>query len=211
MEILHALLIWPDNLLLSLLVLLFIAVPICAINYIRQPFLGIMVDNTLMISASGPSQAGAWETFKNGFTDSFIQSVDGQEIGQGLMKADAPVILVTERDESADSLVEIGPGRGELGGQLVYQGPIERIDEDEMLANPRHRAQERAIVREEERIAPPARRHERRQQQNDRKLSGSSHRLPPSAARNPAPGKRQSEFNRRKASLKDNNSGQITL
>ncbi len=41
-------------------------------------------------------------------------------------------LLVVEHEEavirSADNLIEIGPGRGELGGKLVYQGPIDRID-----------------------------------------------------------------------------------
>ena len=40
-------------------------------------------------------------------------------------------LLVVEHEEavirSADNLIEIGPGRGELGGNLVYQGPIDRI------------------------------------------------------------------------------------
>ena len=42
-------------------------------------------------------------------------------------------LLVVEHEEavirSADNLIEIGPGRGELGGQLVYQGPVDRIEE----------------------------------------------------------------------------------
>jgi len=42
-------------------------------------------------------------------------------------------LLVVEHEEavirSADSVIEIGPGRGELGGNLVYQGPIDQIDE----------------------------------------------------------------------------------
>src|ERR1700674_5083189 len=42
-------------------------------------------------------------------------------------------LLVVEHEEavirSADNVIEIGPGRGELGGHLVYQGPIDRIDE----------------------------------------------------------------------------------
>jgi excinuclease ABC subunit A len=42
-------------------------------------------------------------------------------------------LLVVEHEEavirSADNLIEIGPGRGELGGRLVYQGPVDRIDE----------------------------------------------------------------------------------
>ena len=40
-------------------------------------------------------------------------------------------LLVVEHEEavirSADNLIEIGPGRGELGGRLVYQGPVDRI------------------------------------------------------------------------------------
>ena len=40
-------------------------------------------------------------------------------------------LLVVEHEEAvmraADSLVEIGPGRGEAGGRLVYQGPLSRI------------------------------------------------------------------------------------
>src|SRR5580704_1687996 len=42
-------------------------------------------------------------------------------------------LLVVEHEEavirSADNVIEIGPGRGELGGKLVYQGPIDQIDE----------------------------------------------------------------------------------
>jgi excinuclease ABC subunit A len=42
-------------------------------------------------------------------------------------------LLVVEHEEavirSADNLIEIGPGRGELGGTLVYQGPVDQIDE----------------------------------------------------------------------------------
>jgi excinuclease ABC subunit A len=41
-------------------------------------------------------------------------------------------LLVVEHDETvmraADGVIELGPGRGELGGQLVYQGPIEDIE-----------------------------------------------------------------------------------
>ena len=41
-------------------------------------------------------------------------------------------LLVVEHDEAvmraSDNVIELGPGRGELGGQLVYQGPIEEID-----------------------------------------------------------------------------------
>jgi excinuclease ABC subunit A len=41
-------------------------------------------------------------------------------------------LLVVEHEEavirSADSLIEIGPGRGEQGGHLVYQGPLEQIE-----------------------------------------------------------------------------------
>jgi excinuclease ABC subunit A len=41
-------------------------------------------------------------------------------------------LLVVEHDEAvmraADSVIELGPGRGELGGQLVYQGSIEEIE-----------------------------------------------------------------------------------
>jgi excinuclease ABC subunit A len=40
-------------------------------------------------------------------------------------------LLVVEHEEavirSADNLIEIGPGRGELGGNLVYQGPVDQI------------------------------------------------------------------------------------
>jgi excinuclease ABC subunit A len=42
-------------------------------------------------------------------------------------------LLVVEHDEavirSADDVIELGPGRGELGGHLVYHGPIDRIEE----------------------------------------------------------------------------------
>ncbi|HET9379167.1 MAG TPA: excinuclease ABC subunit UvrA [Chthoniobacterales bacterium] len=41
-------------------------------------------------------------------------------------------LLVVEHEEAviraADSLIEIGPGRGEHGGQLVFQGPLEHIE-----------------------------------------------------------------------------------
>ena len=42
-------------------------------------------------------------------------------------------LLVVEHEESvirsADNLLEIGPGRGELGGKLVFQGPVDRLTE----------------------------------------------------------------------------------
>jgi excinuclease ABC subunit A len=41
-------------------------------------------------------------------------------------------LLVVEHEEAviraADSLIEIGPGRGEQGGRLVFQGPLEQIE-----------------------------------------------------------------------------------
>ncbi|MBV8813621.1 MAG: excinuclease ABC subunit UvrA, partial [Verrucomicrobia bacterium] len=41
-------------------------------------------------------------------------------------------LVVVEHEEaviqSADSIIEIGPGRGAKGGRLVYQGPLESID-----------------------------------------------------------------------------------
>jgi excinuclease ABC subunit A len=41
-------------------------------------------------------------------------------------------LLVVEHEEAviraADSLIEIGPGRGEHGGELVFQGPLEQIE-----------------------------------------------------------------------------------
>jgi excinuclease ABC subunit A len=41
-------------------------------------------------------------------------------------------LLVVEHEEavirSADNLIELGPDRGELGGKLVYQGPVHQID-----------------------------------------------------------------------------------
>ena len=41
--------------------------------------------------------------------------------------------MVVEHEEavirSADNLIEIGPGRGELGGKLVYHGPVDQIEE----------------------------------------------------------------------------------
>src|SRR5271165_5900681 len=65
-------------------------------------------------------------------------------------------LLVVEHEEalirSADNLIEIGPGRGELGGQLVYQGPIDRIEEalpDSLTA---------AYLTGKKRILPPKRR-----------------------------------------------------
>ena len=65
-------------------------------------------------------------------------------------------LLVVEHEEavirSADNLIEIGPGRGELGGNLVYQGPLDRIDEalpDSLTA---------AYLTGKKRILPPAQR-----------------------------------------------------
>ncbi len=65
-------------------------------------------------------------------------------------------LLVVEHEESvirsADNLIEIGPGRGELGGRLVYHGPVDRIDEalpDSLTA---------AYLTGKKRILPPAQR-----------------------------------------------------
>jgi excinuclease ABC subunit A len=65
-------------------------------------------------------------------------------------------LLVVEHEEavirSADNLIEIGPGRGELGGRLVYHGPIDRIEEalpDSLTA---------AYLTGKKRILPPAQR-----------------------------------------------------
>ncbi len=65
-------------------------------------------------------------------------------------------LLVVEHEEavirSADNVIEIGPGRGELGGKLVYQGPIDQIDEalpDSLTA---------AYLTGKKRIYPPAQR-----------------------------------------------------
>jgi excinuclease ABC subunit A len=65
-------------------------------------------------------------------------------------------LLVVEHEEavirSADNVIEIGPGRGELGGNLVYQGPVDRIDEalpDSLTA---------AYLTGKKRILPPAQR-----------------------------------------------------
>ncbi len=65
-------------------------------------------------------------------------------------------LLVVEHEEavirSADNIIEIGPGRGELGGKLVYHGPIDQIEEalPESLTA--------AYLTGEKRINPPARR-----------------------------------------------------
>src|ERR1700719_3624017 len=65
-------------------------------------------------------------------------------------------LLVVEHEESlirsADNVIEIGPGRGELGGNLVYQGPIDQIDEalPESLTA--------AYLTGKKRILPPAQR-----------------------------------------------------
>ncbi len=44
-------------------------------------------------------------------------------------------LLVVEHEESvmraADNLIEIGPGRGELGGELVYHGPLDELHKAE--------------------------------------------------------------------------------
>jgi excinuclease ABC subunit A len=65
-------------------------------------------------------------------------------------------LLVVEHEEalirSADNLIEIGPGRGELGGKLVYHGPVDQIDEalpDSLTA---------AYLTGKKRILPPAQR-----------------------------------------------------
>src|SRR3984893_13841867 len=65
-------------------------------------------------------------------------------------------LLVVEHEEalirSADNLIEIGPGRGELGGELVYHGPVAQIDEalpDSLTA---------AYLTGKKRILPPAQR-----------------------------------------------------
>src|ERR1700722_366912 len=65
-------------------------------------------------------------------------------------------LLVVEHEEavirSADNLIEIGPGRGELGGRLFYHGPVDRIDEalpDSLTA---------AYLTGKKRILPPAQR-----------------------------------------------------
>src|SRR3984957_283112 len=65
-------------------------------------------------------------------------------------------LLVVEHEEavirSADNLIEIGPGRGELGGRLVYHGPVDRLDEalpDSLTA---------AYLTGKKRIIPPAQR-----------------------------------------------------
>src|SRR6478736_6552549 len=65
-------------------------------------------------------------------------------------------LLVVEHEEavirSSDNVIEIGPGRGELGGKLVYQGPIEKIGKalPESLTA--------AYLTGKKKIQPPARR-----------------------------------------------------
>ncbi|MBV9299281.1 MAG: excinuclease ABC subunit UvrA [Verrucomicrobia bacterium] len=65
-------------------------------------------------------------------------------------------LLVVEHEEavirSADNLIEIGPGRGELGGELVYQGPIDEIGD----AAPESLTA--AYLTRRKRILPPAQR-----------------------------------------------------
>jgi excinuclease ABC subunit A len=65
-------------------------------------------------------------------------------------------LLVVEHEEalirSADNVIEIGPGRGELGGELVYQGSVERIEE--ALPN----SLTAAYLTGRKRILPPKRR-----------------------------------------------------
>jgi excinuclease ABC subunit A len=67
-------------------------------------------------------------------------------------------LLVVEHEEavirSADNLIEIGPGRGERGGELVFQGPIGRI------ADALPRSLTAAYLTGTKQILPPARRRE---------------------------------------------------
>ena len=65
-------------------------------------------------------------------------------------------LLVVEHEEavirSADNVIEIGPGRGELGGRLVYEGPVDLIHQalpDSLTA---------AYLTGQKRIVPPAQR-----------------------------------------------------
>jgi excinuclease ABC subunit A len=65
-------------------------------------------------------------------------------------------LLVVEHEEavirSADSLIEIGPGRGELGGKLVFQGPLSEI------AGASANSLTAAYLTGKKRIVPPTRR-----------------------------------------------------
>jgi excinuclease ABC subunit A len=67
-------------------------------------------------------------------------------------------LLVVEHEEavirSADNLIELGPGRGERGGELIFQGPIDRIEDalpDSLTA---------AYLTGAKQILPPLRRRE---------------------------------------------------
>ena len=71
-------------------------------------------------------------------------------------------LIVVEHDEetirTADWLVDIGPGAGELGGEVVYSGPVSGIVANERSITGQYLAGKRRIALPEERRAVDARR-----------------------------------------------------
>jgi excinuclease ABC subunit A len=70
-------------------------------------------------------------------------------------------LIVVEHDEatirSADWIVDIGPGAGEAGGEIVYSGPVERITDEEGSVTGAYLAGRREIPTPEVRRKPPGR------------------------------------------------------
>ena len=63
-------------------VIIFAIVPILAINWMRTPFLGVFVENTMLTNGLGPRGEVAWDAYNQGL-DSFgwqIQLIDGQRV-----------------------------------------------------------------------------------------------------------------------------------
>ena len=59
----------------------FIAIPILAYQWLGHPFLGILVENTLVVNSSGPSRSETWEAYNLGlqFGDQ-IKAIDGTDV-----------------------------------------------------------------------------------------------------------------------------------
>jgi signal transduction histidine kinase len=65
-----------------LAVVIFAIIPIIAIGWMRQPFLGAFIEHTMIANAVAPRQAGTWHAFGNGLeTFGFqLQTINGIEI-----------------------------------------------------------------------------------------------------------------------------------
>ncbi len=67
-------------------------------------------------------------------------------------------VLVVEHDpaaiEAADFMVELGPGSGELGGRVVFAGPMSRIDESPLTGEYLNGKREIPVPVERRRIGP---------------------------------------------------------